>query len=1030
MYDLNTPTPIAAPPPPPRRDLSTFIGHNPVVLLAIIGIILLCVISQVMLKQIHQRQEKLVQNHLESTLNSLSKLLATWQDQHAAAIQVITDTRRGRDAILGVLRDRGQNPVTNGVLKEVVLPVMEPLGYEGYSVFTADRFLIAATSAGYVGRYVNVPQTAEVMDRALAGQTAISRPIAADKTISGPRGDRPPGSLFQMMCITVRGDTRELLGYFCFRFDPHTAFFPIFASAMSGESGELYAINRDGKLVTPSRFTTGSPPLSLAAVVPGTDGQFSLAARKLLKGEPLHPGTAYPDYRGVPVVGATRWLDAMNIGLISEQDYAEAFGPYRAARDVIVALSLSGIALLVLLCITSVLNRKALAQRESRFRSLLENLPTPVYMKSLAGNITVVNSFFCQLTENSRADLLRAGDPAGLIPRWLAPIFADDTQVTPGYSAHTKTLELTDPHGEQCFYRLVRFPVVSRRADRPEAIATVIINDTERVLAARQLHDVNLRLERQVEERTRELRLAKETAVTASKTKAEFLANMSHEIRTPLNAVLGLAHLSLAEPLPAKVRTYLEKIQASGRHLLQVINDILDFSRIEAGKMTLDARAFAMPQLLESVVTLVWDRADQKGVKLHIDIDPDLPEIWVGDPLRLGQILINFTANAVKFTEHGGVTLRVARDPHATAPPSSIALIFAVEDTGIGIDPEQLASLFQPFHQVDASSRRRFQGSGLGLAICKNLAQLMNATIEVDSTPSQGSCFRLHVTLPLGGILPQRAHQAGANSVLPQTHCRVLLVEDDALNREIAESLLLACGASVSSAEDGPEALAKLEQETFDLVLMDMQMPGMDGLETTNHMRARSQAANLPIIALTANTLPGDRERYLAGGMDDYLAKPIDPRELHLTLLRWQGPTQPPVASNPTVVSEEFDSLQDAGVNTVKALDHLLGDSALYQRMLERFVNERSDLPEQLNQALRQGRLESLRELIHSLRSVAATLGLDTLASLAGQQETALNQGQSPPAIDELSIQFRRDLTLLRAWLDQTGPDRPVQSNP
>jgi two-component system sensor histidine kinase/response regulator len=1007
------------------RDADSLTGHNPVVLFALIAIVVLGVISQVALRKIHLRQQQLVQSHLESSLNSLSTLLSTWQQQHVASIQVIASTSRIRGAVHRVLEERGEDPISVRELEKLLLPLMPPLGYDGYSVFTADRLLIAATSRAYVGLPARLPQTIEVMDRALAGHPAISRPMLADRPISGPRGDRPAGVLFQMMCVTLDGHTEARdqvvapAGYFCIRFDPHRAFFPIFASVISGNTGESYAVDHQGNIITPSRFPQHlallglNPQSVLPAVVPDTEEGFTLAVRKLLRREPLTAGAVYPDYRGVTVVGATRWLEEMNIGLVSEQDYSEAFAPYIAARDVILALSLTGTLLLVLLCITSVLNRRALAQRETRFRSLLENIPTPIYMKSLDGRITVLNSAFCQLVRASRAELQRAPSPAPLIPDWLAPVFEGDLCTDQPFEAYTKTLELTDPGGQVCYYRVVRFPVLTHSSDWPQAMASVIINDTERVQAERQLEEINTQLEKLVEERTRELWHAKEAAVAASKTKAEFLANMSHEIRTPLNAVLGLTHLSLAEPVPPRVHTYLEKIQASGRHLLQVINDILDFSRIEAGKMVLDERPFQLTQLLDSVVNLLWERAESKGLSLTVSRAPDVPDQLLGDPLRLGQILINFTANAVKFTERGQVVLSVRK-------LEDQRLEFAVEDTGIGIGPEQITTLFQPFHQVDSSSRRRFQGSGLGLTISRNLAELMGGTVAVTSTPGVGSRFCLQVKLceTLEGA--QDAARTQPQIPLRVTG-KVLVVEDDNLNREITESLVRACGAEVTTLGDGQSALDLLEKQHFDLVLMDIQMPGMDGLETSAHIRARPHLGSLPIVAVTANALAGDRERYMTGGMNDYLSKPLEPQQLQRILARWLPGVSQPSADIPTPSEGGFHSLKEAGVDIERALEYLLGNSVLYQRLLERFVRERGDLAERLNQTLQDSDMEKLRELVHGLKSVAATLGLTQLAQMAAETESFMEHNPTPPPLEELTIQFRQDLTLVRAWVEQTA---------
>ena len=412
------------------------------------------------------------------------------------------------------------------------------------------------------------------------------------------------------------------------------------------------------------------------------------------------------------------------------------------------------------------------------------------------------------------------------------------------------------------------------------------------------------RLDELLRERTRELVAANEDLVRArdaaeagSVAKSAFLANMSHEIRTPINAITGMAYLmKRADKIPPDQVDRLDKIDAAAKHLLGIINDILDLSKIESGKMLLEAEPVSPGALLSNVASMLAERAEAKGLRIVTEIERiALP--LVGDATRLTQALLNYAGNAIKFTESGAITLRLRR---AGGDDTSLLLRFEVQDTGPGIPPETCARLFSVFEQADSSTTRRYGGTGLGLAITRSLAELMGGTAGVDSVPGEGSTFWFTARLAVGGALPAKKDAASALSVADtllrkHAHRRLLLVEDDVVNREVALDLLGELGMAVDVATDGVEAVAAIEKTPYDLVLMDVQMPRMDGIEATRRMRGLDNGRRAIVLAMTANAFAEDRLRCLEAGMDDFITKPVDPDLLFATLLKWLERAAPAV---------------------------------------------------------------------------------------------------------------------------------------
>lgn len=840
---------------------------------------------------LYQNEGRNQLKHVSEQLRSISELksrqIVEWRQGRIADGQVLAENRQLIAAVDALFQSKTEQVDKLSALHQQLQSIKDNYRYQDILLIDNEANLRISLS----GRTGSTVQDSIFLAQEAAHSTG--RANMTDLHIS-PESGLAHADVVVPLSIG-QAPHRRRIGTLLLQIDPNTFLYPALKSwPIPTITGETLLVRRDGDHVlflnevrqrvdTALRFRVPESAIDVPTVKATFSGTLGFVEGN--------------DYQGKPVLAAITAIPETPWYLVAKVSRDEALSSWQASSHLIIALTVGLLAAAAaafgfIYQTKDVRRYRSLFETEAARRAEQQRFQVAFNANPLSssiarlhdGRLIDVNDNYLRDFGWNRAEIIgRTATEIGLWPDVsLRQKFVDELRAK-GSVLHHETV-WQDRYGH---LHQVEISATLIEIDELAHILAFTTDVTERRKAQAELARYGRRLEAMVEERTYELGIAKEQAERASRAKSTFLANMSHEIRTPLNAVIGLTFLMQRDATEPRIRGRLGQVANSAQHLLSVINDILDISKIEAEKLSLQEIDFASVQLINDALAAIHFKAQAKGLALSSEIDPSLPPALRGDPMRLQQVLLNFLSNAVKFTAHGHIRLRarvIERDE------ASVLLRFEVEDSGIGIAPKALHHLFKPFEQADDATNRRYGGTGLGLAISRQLAELMGGEASVDSSPGQGSTFWITARLGIAAQVPEvpaMPLDIEAEIRTTRSGARILLVEDDPLSREVTLDQLAGVGLAADIAEDGEIAVTRATTTAYDLILMDREMPVINGLQASQQILALPGRSTASIVAMTANAYPEDRKACLAAGMVEYLSKPVELSALHAILLRW-----------------------------------------------------------------------------------------------------------------------------------------------
>ncbi len=1119
----------------------------------------------------------------DTVLNSTSKAVQQWLREQQREARIWADHLAAENMVeifhgLEANNTGSSSLSVNTYLNSTLETLVKEQGYEAYLIIGNDGHILASDNSSLIEQHLE-----ELVGRDFIHDTFIAPDYSA---MMLPRmWKHSDGENRAMMMVGAAIPANGIASDFALvlLIDPEKEFTEILQRGRIGSSGESYAFNRSGELISESRFDEDLRDIGLVSpdqrgilnihvrdpggnmvegFQPTSDRNLQTLTRMAASATRGHSSfdlDGYNDYRGVPVIGVWTWLEELGMGITTEMDVAEATESIKQIRQQAYATIILIITLLTGLTVIFVRNRINVAVAQGEREKFVEQ--TNLILENATDGILTIDDEQKLVRFNPACEEMwgyKAEEVLGKEITMLIPEYARKDHLSNVHrfrDSKAQGLHM-DERGLKLF-GLTKGGVVF------PAEVGISMNEVDGVvLYSAFIKDITLR-----EKAEKDLMEAKEIAEAATQAKGDFLANMSHEIRTPMNAVIGLSDLCMRTDLTPKQKDYLSKIHGSALSLLGIINDILDFSKIEAGRLDMEEIEFEIDQVLDNLATVANVKTQDKGLEFLFRRDPHVPTILIGDPLRLGQILINLTNNAVKFTENGEIVVSV----DLTDKSGDEATVkVSVRDTGIGMTVEQQGKLFQSFSQADSSTTRKYGGTGLGLAISKQLVELMGGEIGVESEPGIGSIFTFTVSLGIGkgaeeksfkttpdlqnmraivaddnptareilstylesftfrvdeaanadelfqlmedtqepydlivldwlmpgmkgleiaqkiktelkpevdphiilvsafssgdvvdkpggeyidqflskpvspshlfdsimvafGVKAEGTRRAldsdqfDMESLRPVQGAKLLLVEDNEINQQVASEILEQAGFFVDVAVHGQDALDMLDKTAYDCVLMDVQMPVMDGYTATGKIRANPHLKGLPVLAMTANATLEDRERSLKAGMNEHIAKPIRPQILFGALLKWIEHGKRELPESPLsleLAQDQADLPELEGIDTLGGVSRLGGNVRSYINLLQKFAENQADVISKITTAIKSGVQDEAIRYAHTLKGVSGNIGADELLKSASDLEAAIKDGaneQIDQLIEITGFEMARVLGLIESMDSQSA---------